>query len=782
MAAWKQAKTAEGREYYWNTATKQTVWEKPEGFEPEAPVTADSVAINGAWKEAHGTDGKSYYYNTITNETRWEPPPAFQQQQLLRPPPQADQGFVAGGGRGGYSERDRDEYTPRDRGMNRRDTRDNGLPQKPGYDGGQPWERRQEGGYRGATAIKTDEPEYATIEQAEEAFFKLLKRSNVTPDMGWKDTLRLIIRDREYRALKDPVERRDAFEKYRVQVRAEEKDKEKERRAKVREDFRQMLKTHDDIKYYTRWKTAQPSIEREAVYKQAGSDAERRAMFEDYTSELTRHHDLEEAKKHEHAYAELKELIFNTITDRSTPWEEAKQMITTSDTFQDNKIFRSVHNVDILNLYEQRVQELDFARNESKRHDATARLRNNRKARDAFRELLSKNVEKGNIKAGTKWSDFYPLIKDDERYIDVVGTAGSSPLDLFWDVVEDQEHKLRSRRNDALDVLEAARYEMTTETSAEDFAGVMRSDPRTSDLTAEQVELIYKRLMDKVHKRAADEKEQMERSQRKAIDALRSVIKHLEPEVRVADTYQDVAARLEKYEEFQVLDSEFRRSAFDKHISKLESKEKGRAEGARIREERNAARNGSSRRPDRDDRHRRDHRRSRSPEIDAYEAERKRAQADRERQYRKASFGLTPPPRERRRGSGDIDRYDGRYEDRGHDDRGGRRRGGSRERESIYDRERREREMERERSYISRADPRDKGRTLDYGDEDAGSNGGGNGASSVRKRRESEVSVMRDAKRVRRTRTPEPSGVLKEPEEEPREVRSGSEDGEIEEV
>ncbi|KAK0784469.1 U1 snRNP protein [Friedmanniomyces endolithicus] len=86
--------------------------------------------------------------------------------------------------------------------------------------------------------------------------------------------------------------------------------------------------------------------------------------------------------------------------------------------------------------------------------------------------------------------------------------------------------------------------------------------------------------------------------------------------------------------------------------------------------------------------------------------------------------------------------------------------------------------MERERNYISRADPRDKGRTLDYGDEETA--GAGSRPGSVRKRRESDGSaVANQTKRARRTRTPEPEGVLKE---ELPALQSGSEEGEIEEV
>jgi pre-mRNA-processing factor 40 len=57
----------------------------------------------------------------------------------------------------------------------------------------------------------------------------------------------------------------------------------------------------------------------------------------------------------------------------------------------------------------------------------------------------------------------------------------------------------------------------------------------------------------------------------------------------------------------------------------------------------------------------------------------------------------------------------------------------------MYELERREREMQRERNYASRADPRDRGKNamLDYGDEDAV----GSRPGSVRKRRESDASM-----------------------------------------
>ncbi|KAK4902044.1 U1 snRNP protein [Elasticomyces elasticus] len=773
MSGWKEAKTADGKAYYFHAETKETTWVKPEGFEAPPPLEADQATIDASWRETRTPQGKPYYYNAISKVTVWEPPEAFTRLQQQNAPPEA--AFVAGGGRG-YGG-DRDEPPVRDRRLDRRAFPD-AIPQKPSFDGprrdggggGKPWENRQDnGGFRGPMPEKTDEPEYATKELAEEAFFALLKKHNITANAKWEETLRTVIREREFRSLKDPRERREAFEKYRVEVRALEKSKEKERREKLREDFREMLKTHDDIKHYTRWRTARPLIELEVVFKQAGEESERRRMFDEYIMELRRRHSQEEIDNRKKAMRELDGLLNALITDPDTTWVDAQKRITESERFTSDDTFRALHMVDILRAFDSHLRELDYVRNNAKQKEKLHHSRRERQARDAFKQLLDQKLREGKIRAGTKWQNFHPLIATDKRYTQLIGTPGSSALDLFWDVVEDEERKLRVDRNLALDALEDQRYEMTVDTILKDFTAVMQADARTSHFAPELVDLIFERLMEKVWRRADEEKQAAEKSRRRAIDALRSVIKRLDPPVRLGDLFKDVEPRIASEEEYRVLedDEEARLSAFEKHLRRLQEKETEDLEQERRRRDRDRDRRGSngvgSRRErdiDRDRRHR-----TRTPEADAYEADRRKAQAVRERLYRKPSFGLTPPPRDRER---DRERRDDRpaLDDRRRYEA----------RESIYDRERREREMERERNYISRADPRDKGRTLDYGDEDAV----GSGSGSVRKRQESNGSANpRDNKRARRTRTPEPEGLLKE--EEPA-LQSGSEEGEIEEV
>ena len=71
-------------------------------------------------------------------------------------------------------------------------------------------------------------------------------------------------------------------------------------------------------------------------------------------------------------------------------------------------------------------------------------------------ELLEKLRSEGNIRAGTKWMHIHPLIRDDPRYTNMLGQSGSTPLDLFWDKMEELDRDIRLKKNFVLDVIEVS--------------------------------------------------------------------------------------------------------------------------------------------------------------------------------------------------------------------------------------------------------------------------------------------------------------------------------------
>ncbi|OJJ49669.1 hypothetical protein ASPZODRAFT_12789 [Penicilliopsis zonata CBS 506.65] len=780
-AIWQEARNAEGRVYYYNVQTKATQWAKP----AELMTPVERALSNQPWKEYTAEGGRKYWYNTETKQSTWEMPDVYKnalaQVQTAPVPPPAAPTFVAGSVSSFPSQpqhRDRDDYN---RGFNDRrggfgapDTNGFSAPSAPAF-----------------VAAQSD-PEYGSLEEAESAFMKMLKRHNVQPDWTWEQTMRTTIKDPQYRAIRDPRDRKTAFEKYAVEVRMQEKDRAKERFAKLRADFNSMLKTHPEIKYYSRWKTIRPIIEGETIFRSTDDENERRQLFEEYIIELKKAHVEQEAVKRKAAMDELVTILKSMNLEPYTRWSEAQNIIQNNKRVQTDDKFQTLTKSDILTAFENHIKSLERAFNDARQQQKSAKARKERHSREQFQELLKELKSNGKIKAGSKWMNTYHLIKEDPRYTNMLGQSGSTPLDLFWDMVEEEERSLRGPRNDVLDVLDDKRYEIAPKTTFEEFNSVIGSDRRTANIDPDILRLIFQRIQEKAVRRNEEEKHAADRHQRRAVDALRSRMKRLEPPVRVTDTWDQVRARVEKLDEYKAVDSdELRQAAFDKVIRRLKEKEDDMDRDRDIRDrDRGSRREHHERdhRGSRGDRRAASSRLSRTPEPDAYEADRRKAQADRERTYRKVS-GLSPvrERREDRERERERDRY--RERDRERD----------RDRASRplahYERERREREEERERLYRTRADPRGSRDELDYGgdtrstvstdrrrrrDSDAESVAS---RSAKRHRRDSrERERSRGAKRDKeRDRVHEPTPSEAEVRKEEKAVHSGSEEGEIEE-
>jgi pre-mRNA-processing factor 40 len=344
-------------------------------------------------------------------------------------------------------DRDRDDHYPSDRYADR--SSNYGPPE----------------GFRSSGIPANADPEYSSFEEAEAAFHKLLRRSGVQPDWTWEQTMRAAVKDPQYRAIKDPKDRKASFEKYIAEARAQEKDREKDRQAKLRSDFFSMLKSHPEISFYTRWKTARNFIERETVYRAARTEEERKALFDEYRAELFKRHNEQESLTRKAALDQLSQLLQSLDLEPYTRWSEAQQALSLDDRLERDPNFESLTKIDVLKAFENHIKSLERSLNDRRQKEKNTRARQERKNRDHFIELLRDLRAAGKIKAGTKWTDIHHLVEDDPRYVAVLGQPGSGPLDLFWDMVEEEERSLRGRRNDVYDVLEVYGVPQLTQSS-----------------------------------------------------------------------------------------------------------------------------------------------------------------------------------------------------------------------------------------------------------------------------------------------------------------------------
>lgn len=433
---WAEARAPDGRTYYYNSATRETSWQKPQ----ELMTPVDRALAAQPWKEHTAPDGRKYYAHAETKKTTWEMPEEYQQalnaaqpQQPPQRPPSQTPSFVAA--------------TPT--------TLTTYQPEPNLYES-----RRDYSSSNGISIPATKEvvPDYSSFEEAEAAFIKLLKRSNVQPDWAWEQAMRATIRDPQYRALKDPKDRKAAFEKYTVEVRQQEKERAKERLAKLRTDFGNMLRTHPEIKHYSRWKTIRPIIERETVFRSTDSEDERKQLFEEHIIELKKQHVEQEAIRRKTAMNDLASLLKVLDLEPYTRWAQAQEILSNNERMQNDENLKSLSKSDVLTTFENHIKSLERIFNDARQQQKASKTRRERQNRDKFVELLQQKRAEGKINAGTKWNDLLSEIEGDPRYVGMLGQAGSTPLDFFWDMLEEEERALRGRRNDVYDVLEVSLY------------------------------------------------------------------------------------------------------------------------------------------------------------------------------------------------------------------------------------------------------------------------------------------------------------------------------------
>ena len=307
----------------------------------------------------------------------------------------------------------------------------------------------------------SNEPEYATAEEAEAAFVKLLRRTGVQPDWTWEQTLRAIAKDPQHRAIKDPRDRKAAFDKYGHDMIAHDKERAKERLTKLRADFETMLKRHPEIKYYTRWKTARPIIEGETIFRSTNNESERRQLFEEYIIELRKSHFEKQASMRKAAMDGLLDILPKLSLEPYTRWSDAQGIIKSTQPFQLDEKYQTLSQFDILTAFQNHMKGLERTFNDSRQEQKNQKYRKERRARDGFVALLKELRQAGKINAGTKWQKLLPLIETDERYLALAGLGGSTPQELFWDMVGDEERAIRGTRNDILDVIDVSCSERT---------------------------------------------------------------------------------------------------------------------------------------------------------------------------------------------------------------------------------------------------------------------------------------------------------------------------------
>ncbi|TFL01748.1 hypothetical protein BDV98DRAFT_567464 [Pterulicium gracile] len=675
-ALWTEHRNPEGRTYWFNTNSKESVWEKPDDLK----TPFERALTQTKWKE-YFSGGRKYYYNTDSKESKWDMPdelllllekvekdmppnqppataltPAKMHpvpDALSQPTPQSNALVVAG------------TNLPSTLTPTNLPARPN-LPEDPliPHNG------------------------FATIEEGEKAFTHLLRKAGVDANWTWDQTMRAIITDPLYKSLNTLAEKKAAWQKYTEGLKAKEQEERDARLAKLRPALRNLLKGNPNVFHYSTFATADKLFAQHPTWQQGKLEAERRLIFEEYVSELKQREVQETRASRTKAISQVVSLFKELQVDVLTRWRQAHKMLLDSEAWQQDPDLQKLPTLDVLLAFEDysRVREREF--DDQMRRAQVEKTRKERKAREGFKELLQGLVESGEIRARSKWKDVYPLFKTDERYLSILGNPGSNPLELFWDAVDALDQKLDgkvavvekvlTKKTDDLpanDTKDAegdstmngvhVSFEVTPTTTEEEFKAAANrlgaDDEEFKLLSEEDLSIIFQGMVEAAAKKQADEKRRAERKLRHQQDDLRYALKKLPEPLDANLSYEEAVPLIEHLSEYKAIeDEESRRAAFVKFMKRMKERlketapsEDGASTSSRRRKE-PSHHNDRDRDRDRGDKHRDkerdrdhdrrssrhyrdDHRRSGRDYDDEKDHKSSRDDRDRKRGYEKSS-------------------------------------------------------------------------------------------------------------------------------------------------
>ncbi|WAR53206.1 hypothetical protein PtB15_2B637 [Puccinia triticina] len=613
-STWTEHRSPTGRLYWFNAQTGTSSWERPEALK----TPAERALAATPWKEYQTAEGRKYWHHTVTKETTWTlpdavreviekaaasaPPPAppASSQPVSSapgPPPAPKQPtFVAASTPTPAATPVTTTVPPTGT------TPTTNLPPRP------------------VTSIlhsapvtnhaPVPMPEFKSPEDAERAFIGLLRLKGVTPSWTWEQTMRDIITEPLYKALDTLAARKAAWEKFIDNERKREKETRAKNIARVRGSWNAGLDSLGEEKKFVddqgleiklpgapprlwwTWDRLKQEVEKRApeVWKLCRDDEERKVLWEDYLIEL-RQRDTTAANQLRGRQQDKLTSLLRAHQDKLNlpgeleliQWRVAQEAILQSEDFQNDEDLRKMDDLDMLIVFEEEIKRAEKETMELKAKQKDDKRRSCRKARAAYIKLLDELKLSGQIHADTMWKEIYPILKDDERFLNMLGLTGSSPLELFWDVIDDLQLELEEKQKVVEDLLEERGKKVNETTQLDEFLTWLPKDMESYKLDPPMLKQVFYMLVDYAVRIAKEDKRRAEKRLRNQIEDLRYALKKLSPPVQIDTPYEEALERFSHLAEFKALEGqdEGRKEAYNRYMERI--KEKAAIEDKRSR-------------------------------------------------------------------------------------------------------------------------------------------------------------------------------------------------------
>ncbi|KAJ1964458.1 U1 snRNP protein [Dipsacomyces acuminosporus] len=598
--AWIEYTSPDGRAYYFNRDTRVTTWEKPD--ELKSPEERASV-----WKE-YAKDGRPYWYNTVTKQSTWTKPTELTKGNSEGAPPDSGDNARSNAGHEvavatGATDKPIAEVaaTAVQQESSTPDAAQQ-MPQmqvprpdatflppgaapgvgpgiRPGIRPPPPVPSKAALEAMRSATRQQHTAEYRTAEEAEQAFIDMLKAHKITGDWTWEQTMRAVVNNPTYRALKTLQERKEAFSKYISKVRDEEREQRRQKQKKRREEFFAMMDTLP-ISEFTRFRKVAHLASELPAFTNVPTVSERNKLFDEYVDEYAK--ELKEARRK--ARNERMSEVAEYLVDLKIGAKWADTKVKLVERFQGSLMpillddqekrisMDAVVNrgdmkkgaasgvvdpesglcmLDLMDAFERAMVKAEECDAEQRQKEKDAMFRCERQNRDRFRELLDEH--RAEITPVSTWTEFYPKIKSDPRYIEMLGQPGSTPQELFWDEVELLNEEVYHERKRVEAAMRDRGFRVHADTPLSDVQKFVRDHVRTS---IKNIEYVHEQLVLKAVRRKEEEEERRQRHKRRILDDFKYALYDLEPPLEADSKWETERARIASLPEFKDVDDE----------------------------------------------------------------------------------------------------------------------------------------------------------------------------------------------------------------------------------
>ena len=580
---WTEHFTPEGRKYYYNTVTKESRWDKPEGYKTPSESSGKNV-----WIEYKTDDGKPYYYNTVTKETRWEKPADFHEADMGKSSSRTDLEQKKS-----FEFKEASSHDSKKISLN-----EIKLPSEiqSGNNSLSSDASGNDNSNLGSSTPKSGDSKLQTTfditdkKKAMEAFKELLREKNVSSNATWEQALKLIGNDPRYGTLKHLNEKKQAFNAYKVQKQKEEKEEERRKLKQNKEEFEKFLLNCEHMSSSIKYAKAEKMFAHLAVWSNV-PERDRRDIYDDIVIILEKREKEEAKNMRKRNIKVLKDILesMSKVTYK-TRWSEAQKLLFKDPHFTQDMDLQNMDKEDALIVFEEHIRSLEKDHIEDLQKRRKWMRRQERKNRDAFLCLLDELHDQGKLNSSSLWMDMYSVISADERFGILLMQEGSTPLDLFKFYVDDLKARFHDEKKLIKEIVKEKKFEFQLKSTLEEFSEFLKQDKRIESVDPANIKLSFNHFMEKCEHKEREKLKEEQKKAKKIEQSFKSVLKKFEltestkyEEIKEKISNEEVYTTINDDKECERLFNEFQQQMQESCLHHVKKKKEKRKKNKRSR-------------------------------------------------------------------------------------------------------------------------------------------------------------------------------------------------------